>query len=85
MRIHVKNYLYKIIETKDQIGLNDEMRWKNCSNSFRFNRKYSVKEKKILLVDDVITTGATAYSCAKEIKNAGAEAVIILTAAKSKL
>lgn len=45
----------------------------------------AVYNKKILLVDDVITTGATAFFCACALSDAGAEKVTILTAAKSRL
>ena len=85
MNIDVKGYLSKIKETKDQIGLTEEMRWLNSMNSFSLKNQYPLKGKNVLLVDDVITTGATAFSCAKEIKKGGAKNVIILTAAKSKL
>ena len=44
-----------------------------------------LKNKKILLVDDVMTTGATTFCCAEELIKGEVNCVIILTAAKSKL
>lgn len=81
----VIDVLEKSKNTKDQIGLNYEERWENLKNSFIFNGSYNIKDKKILLVDDVITTGATAYYCSLElIKNLSRE-IIVLTAAKSSI
>ncbi|MCY6369801.1 ComF family protein [Clostridium ganghwense] len=78
-------FLVKFNNTKDQIGLNGEERWKNLKDSFKcINIKY-LKNKRILLVDDVITTGATSFYCAKAMLRSGASEVIILTCAKSSL
>ena len=38
-----------------------------------------IKGKKIILLDDIFTTGATAFSCAKTLKEAGAEKIYLLT------
>ena len=48
-------------------------------------RKATLKNKKILLVDDVMTTGATTFCCAEELIKGEANCIIILTAAKSKI
>lgn len=81
----VKNFLVKISETKDQIGLDSESRWKNLKGCFTVRKKKYLLNKKVLLVDDVMTTGATAFYCAKELLNKGSGEIIILTAAKSKI
>lgn len=79
------NCLEKNFYTKDQIGLSGEVRWENQANSYRtVNEKY-IKDKKILLIDDVITTGATSFYCSKELLKAGAQKVSILTVAKSRI
>lgn len=77
--------LDKIKQTKDQIGLNGNERWNNVFGSFRIVNKNSVKNKNILLVDDVITTGATAFSCACELMECDAKKITILTGAKSRV
>ena len=45
----------------------------------------SIKNKKILLVDDVFTTGATTNECAKVLKKAKANDIFVLTFASGKL
>lgn len=77
--------LQKHKDTKDQIGLNASSRWENLNDCFQFIGKYSIKNKCILLVDDVITTGATSYYCSKQLIDNGAGKVIILTVAKSTI
>lgn len=77
--------LKKTKETKDQIGLNHEERWNNIKDSFICKNSDYIQHKKVLLVDDVITTGATAFYCASALKNNGAKEVYILTVAKSRV
>lgn len=81
----VKEYLEKNIKTNDQIGLNGKMRWDNLSNAFNVCNEKVVLNKKIILVDDVFTTGATGFYCAKNLISSGAKSVIVLTAAKSSI
>jgi competence protein ComFC len=77
--------LNKVMTTKDQIGLSGNERWENIQGSIKFLHKYNIKNKKILLVDDVITTGATTFSCAEELIKNGAEKITVLTGAKSNV
>lgn len=77
--------LKKIRETKDQIGLDNSSRWNNLEGCFSFYEAVNIKNKKIILVDDVITTGATAFCCAKELIRNGALEVFVLTVAKSRI
>ncbi len=62
---------------KSQTGLDKWLREENVRGCFSFNPKYaaSVKGKKILLVDDVITTGTTMEECAKILKQNNAQEV----------
>jgi predicted amidophosphoribosyltransferase len=55
----------------------------NIKNAFDVSDSSKVKRKKILLVDDVYTTGATANECAKVLMRAGAERVDVLTLARA--
>ena len=77
--------LIKIKDTKDQIGLNGEERWINMEQCFGIKENVLIKNKKILLIDDVITTGATAFNCAHKLKESGINNVYILTIAKSNV
>ena len=82
---HVSCNLFKTEDTKDQIGLNGDQRWDNMKNCFEIKESEFIKNKNILLVDDVITTGATAFHCAHILKENGANSIFILTIAKSNV
>lgn len=83
--IKVIRLLRKVKETKDQIGLSGEERWLNINNSYEGINKKNIIGKSILIIDDVITTGATAFYCAKALMDKGAKEVYVLTGAKSKI
>lgn len=63
--------------TVSQTTLNQEERKANMANAFKANG--SIKNKSIVIVDDVLTTGSTMSSCAMVLKNAGAAYVYALT------
>lgn len=81
--ISVLPMLKKIKETGRQSRLKREERINNIKGSFVSLNLSSVKNASILLIDDVLTTGATANECAKMLKKAGAERVFVLTLATS--
>ena len=66
--------MQRVRHTDQQKGLNARQRRKNVSGAFRVpaTAKPYVRGKNILLIDDVLTTGATIKACAKELKRAGA-------------
>jgi ComF family protein len=77
-----------LVRTKNnqpQASLDQRMRHKNVRGIFRTKEKYltKIKGKNILLIDDVITTGATIESCAQELKSAKANRIYTLTLAKT--
>lgn len=55
-------------------------RLNNLKGAFGFNNKFNVKGKNILLIDDIMTTGATVNECAKVLKKKGAKNVYALMA-----
>lgn len=75
------NLLIKIKDTPTQVGSSAKERQKNLKNAFKVNPKYNVKNKTVLLCDDVLTTGSTLDECAKALKKAGAKKVLCVTAA----
>ncbi len=79
------DFLLRIKNTAAQVTLRKKQRKKNLKSAFALNPKYfqTVKNKRILLIDDVITTGATLENCAKVLKKAGAKKVTALTIAKT--
>ncbi|HET6862058.1 MAG TPA: hypothetical protein VFH91_03400 [Pyrinomonadaceae bacterium] len=68
---------------KHRAGLDAQGRSDTVSNAFAVTHQRSIKDENILLVDDVLTTGATANSCATALFEAGASTVCILTIARS--
>ncbi len=71
--------------TIPQTGLDRKARKTNIKGAFLVKKPETVTGKKVLLVDDVYTTGATAEECAKELLKAGAEHVDILTLARTQV
>lgn len=59
--------LVRIVETETQTKKSRFERWENVENIFSVNRPGAFKNKHILLVDDVITTGATLEACANTL------------------
>ncbi len=70
-------------KTISQTGLGREERKINIKNAFRVIDASRVLNKRMLLIDDVLTTGATADECAKALMHAEAESVDILTLARA--
>ena len=81
----IPDLLWKTTNTIPQIQLRKKQREKNLKRVFLVNKKYRalVKDKKILLFDDVMTTGATLENCAKALKKFGAREVVVATIAKT--
>jgi len=76
--------LIRFRETGSQVGLNVMERKNNVRNAFQ-GEPSLVEGKKILLIDDVATTGATLSESANALKLAGAEFVIAITLARAVL
>jgi competence protein ComFC len=67
--------------TFSQTGLKNNQRLENVKGSFKVTNKELVVGKNVLLIDDVLTTGATASEAALTLKNAGTNIVFVLTLA----
>ncbi len=80
LNIEVKtNLLKRERYTKTQTALNFAERKSNVSNAFALKKNGIIAGKRILIVDDVITTGATVTECGKELLKAGAEKVFAVS------
>lgn len=74
--------LRRVRATASQAGLTSSRRRSNVSGAFEVKRKQAVEGRRILLVDDVLTTGATASACGTALKRAGARTVTLVTLAR---
>jgi ComF family protein len=74
--------LYRIRETRSQVGLDREQRKMNMDGVFSAESKW-VKDKNVLLVDDVMTTGATLNAASVALRQAGAVEVWAITLARA--
>lgn len=83
LKLEKKELIFKKEGAKDQIGLHDIERWDNVKDIFYFNNKYNIKGKDIILIDDVLTTGATVYNCYKVLKENGAGEINVFTIARN--
>lgn len=79
-----KKALRKIRRTKKQHVLSQKERRSNLAGAFCARSAARINGKRILLVDDVFTTGSTLKEAALALKRAGAGAVFALTAAKTR-
>lgn len=71
--------------TLSQTTLDRSDRMANLKGAFELNPTHSVTGLRILLVDDVFTTGATAIACSATLKDHGAKAVVVAVLAHSQL
>ncbi len=78
----VKRLLVKLLPTPTQTHLTAGARRANVRDTFAIRKKKAVAGRRILLVDDVMTTGATVHECARMLKEAGADKVYVLTVAR---
>ncbi len=75
--------LLRIKGTKPQTGFDIKERKKNLKNAFQVVNKKSIKNKNILLIDDVLTTGATCNEAAKVLMKNGAREINALVLARA--
>lgn len=74
--------LTRINNTQSQVGLTRDQRAQNVRDAFRADPQL-VKNKNIILIDDVSTTGSTMDACAKALKKEGANYIVGLTLARA--
>ncbi len=70
--------------TESQTGLTHRQRRENVRGAFEVRRPAAVAGKRVALVDDVVTTGATAGACTRALKQAGASRVVVLAMARAR-
>lgn len=82
MGLKLSPNLRRVRYTKAQASLDSRKRSENLKGSFCVKRPAQVSGKRILLIDDVFTTGASARAAAGELKSVGAAHVSVLTLAR---
>jgi len=83
MSVQNKPVLERIRYTTTQTAFDRAERMKNLHGAFRLPKNADVRELRVLLIDDVLTTGSTLSECARVLKKAGASSVHAATAARA--
>ena len=73
------NGIKRVRYTAPQSGLHPDQRLINIKNAFEINNEIDFKSKKIVLIDDIFTTGATINECAGILRKSGAAQVDFFT------
>lgn len=82
VQIPVWNILVRRVYTSTQTRFDRIDRMENLRNAFSLSQNRSMRGKHLVLVDDVLTTGATLHNCAKTLLANGAESVRAITLAR---
>jgi ComF family protein len=84
-RLHLRQGAYLLMRTKPRparLVLSRKEHWDSVRGAYATRKGLRVDKLRVLLLDDVLTTGATLDSCARALKQAGAAAVMGLTVAR---
>lgn len=79
--VHQEKLLSRTRFTQPQSLSDTKQRWTNTEGAFKINPSFSIADKNILIVDDLMTTAATANEISKVLKEAGAAYIGVLTLA----
>lgn len=79
-----QDILFRKRKTKAQVGMGQKERIANIKGVFEVRNRAKIDSKNILLIDDVLTTGATANECARTLLKNGAGNIDVLTLAHTE-
>lgn len=79
-----RDVLRRVRATRPQFGLSHRQRRMNVQGAFAVRRPEAIEGRKILLIDDIMTTGATIEACASVLRAGGVDSVAALTIARAK-
>jgi ComF family protein len=80
----LNNAIERVVHTSTQTKKSRFDRWQNVETAFEVTQVEAIRGKRVLLVDDVVTTGATLESCAARLLRSGAENVSIACIAATR-
>ena len=83
--IPISNCVIKSKHTKEQKTLSKDERKSNIKGVFNIKSSKDIKDKHVILIDDVVTTGATVDECKNILLKYGANKITVLTIAKSNI
>src|ERR1700736_5397752 len=83
MALPVRPVLQRVRFTTTQTAFDRSERMQNLRNAFRLRKNGDVRNLRVLLIDDVLTTGSTLSECARVLKEAGAQSIYAATAARA--
>lgn len=81
----VVNALRRTRFNRPQASLNLKERMENVKGAFALRKSIGIEGKKVILIDDVMTSGSTVAECSKVLKKGGAKAVYVFTACRRVL
>lgn len=79
---YAEDVLQKSKQTQMQSSLTKQLRKINVKNAYNCINEQKIRKKRVVLLDDIYTTGSTAKECSKMLKQAGAREVAVFTFAK---
>lgn len=78
-----ERFLRRLRHTKPQASVTPTQRWENVRRAFSIRGGYHLNEAHVLLVDDILTTGATCSEAARALRKAGAAKITVVVAARA--
>ncbi len=83
IKLDQQSLIRKVHTPMHRTAMDNKAREMSVKNAFEVKRPKFIEGKKILLVDDVFTSGATVSNCAKTLKKCGADKIYVFTLAKT--
>lgn len=83
--LHVETEaLARVVDSPTQTRLSRAERFENLKHAFIVRRPELIRGRRVILIDDVLTSGATASFCARELRKAGAAEIAVCTVARTQ-
>lgn len=83
-KTYINDAIWRVVDTPTQVTLNKTARNENLKNAFTISNPDAIKDKKLLLIDDIFTTGSTVTEITKLLLKSGAQDVSVMTLATGK-